>query len=308
MNIQRQHLHPRYWPIWLGLACGWLIAQIPYKLQMFCGRSLGRLLFYLSPERRHIAQVNINHCFPAYSALEKEELVQAHFQSLGCGFIETAMSWWTPTDKLKHLVQLQGQEHLVAALKHGKGVILLSAHFTTLEIGGRLLALSTPFHVLYRSHKNPVFENIMHHARCTHFEKAIPRNDMRSMIKSLKSNIPVWYAPDQDFGRKNAVFVPFFKIPTATITNTSRLAKISGAQVVPFFQKRLPNNQGYQLSLLPALDNFPSGDDVADTQRINEIIEQEVCKQPEQYLWVHRRFKTRPEEGSANFYNDEKPN
>jgi len=216
------------------------------------------------------------------------------------------MCWWTPTDKLILLFQLQGKEYLDAALAKGKGVILLSAHFTTLEIGGRLLAINTPFHVLYRSHKNPLFEAIMHQARSTHFEKAIPRNDMRGMIKSLKANTPVWYAPDQDFGRKNAVFVPFFNIPAATITSTSRLAKITGAQVVPFFQQRLPHDQGYQLNLLPALDNFPCGDDKIDTRRINEIIEQQIRKQPEQYLWVHRRFKTRPEGESGLYQADSK--
>ena len=301
LHIPKHYLHPRYWLIWLSLACAWLIAQMPYKLQMFCGRALGQCLLYLSPKRKKIAQTNIRLCFPALNEQAQLDLVKKHFLSLGCGFVETAMSWWTPAHKLMSLIQLSGKEHLDKALAEGKGVILLSAHFTTLEIGGRLLALNTPFHVLYRSHKNPVFEHIMHHARCTHFEKAIPRDDMRGMIKSLKANTPVWYAPDQDFGIKNAVFVPFFNIAAATTTGTSRLAKLTGAQVVPFFQQRLANNQGYQLTILPALEQFPSDDNVVDSQRINTLIEQQIIKQPEQYLWVHRRFKTRPE-GEDKFY------
>ena len=212
------------------------------------------------------------------------------------------MSWWGGEQPLRKLAHLEGLEHLHRALQQGKGVILLSAHFTTLEIGGRLLSMQAPFHVMYRPHKNAAFEATLQTARSRHFEKAIPRGDLRGMLKSLRENTPVWYAPDQDYGREQSVFVPFFGISTATITGTSRLARISKAAVVPFFQTRLPGTQGYQLTLYPALKDFPGDSIEADTARINTLIEARVREQPDQYLWAHRRFKTRPE-GEAGVYD-----
>lgn len=295
MNNSRSPTHPRYWPVWLGLALGWLLAQAPYSLQMACGKLLGRLAWHFAARRRHIAETNIRLCFPGLSPAEQQQLVKDHFNSLGQGIVETAMSWWTPASRLKPLAHIEGLEHLDRALEQGKGVILLSAHFVNLEIGGRLLALHRPFHVLYREHKNPAFESVMRKAREHHFEKAISRDDMRGMIRSLKQNMPVWYAPDQNYGRENSVFVQFFGQTAATITATSRLARMTGAQVVPFFQYRRTEGDGYQLQLLPALQDFPTDDEAADSQRINDLIESLVRQHPEQYLWVHRRFKTQPQ-------------
>ncbi len=285
----------------LGLGLMWCVAQLPFGLQRMLGQGLGWLLRVSARRRRHITRVNLALCFPERSNAQRETLLRAHFQSLGMAIVETAMCWWTPSRRLQPLLQLTGLEHLQAALQAGRGVILLSAHFTTLEIGGRLLSLRTPFHVLYRAHKNPVFEAVMKRAREAHFDTAIARDDMRGMLRSLKANMPVWYAPDQDFGREQAVFVPFFGIPAATLTATSRLARISGAAVVPFFPRRLPDGRGYALELLPALTDFPSADERADAARINTLIEAQVRNTPEQYLWAHRRFKTRPE-GEADVY------
>lgn len=294
-------LSPRYWPVHIGMAAGWLAAQLPFRLQMLLGRSLGTLAYYLMPGRRRIARTNLGLCFPERDTAARRRLLRVHFRSLGLGVIETAMSWWTPTQQLHGLAKLEGLEHLHTALAAGKGVILLSAHFTTLEIGGRLLALQAPFHVLYRRHKNAAFEAVMQRARARHFEKAISRDDMRGMLKSLKANMPVWYAPDQNYGAEHSIFVSFFNIPASTITATARLARISGARVVPFFQERLPGTQGYRLRLYPALEHFPTEDEAADTQRINNLIEAEIRKIPAQYLWAHRRFKTRPP-GAAPIY------
>lgn len=273
----------------------WLLAQLPFRAQMFIGARLGDLLRWLAPRRRRIAETNLRLCFPGRNPAERARLIKAHFRSMGMGSVETAMSWWTPERRLRHLVRIEGLEHLTHALEQGRGVILLSGHFTSLEIGGRLLSLFAPFHVLYRQHKNPLFEAVMRRARERHFDKAIPRDDMRGMIRSLKDNMPVWYAPDQDYGREKSVFAPFFGIPAATITATSRLAKASGAAVVPFFQTRLPDGGGYILRLYPALQGFPGQDAVEDARRVNRIIEEQILAMPEQYLWVHRRFKTRPE-------------
>jgi len=287
-------VHPRHWPVWLGVGLGRVAGRFPYPWQMACGRAIGRLALHLMPRRRHIAQVNLSLCFPQLNEGERLQLVGDHFESLGMGLVETAVAWWAPEHRLRSLARIQGLEHLRNALQRGRGVILLSAHFTTLELGGRLLAAQVPFHVLYRQHKNPLIEHVMRKRRKAHFERAIPRGDIRALLLSLKANMAVWYAPDQNYGREHSLFVPFFGVPAATITATARLARASGAAVVPFFPKRLPDNRGYQLALYPALSDFPSGDDSADAQRINIVIERAIREMPEQYLWAHRRFKTRP--------------
>ncbi|MDP1708716.1 MAG: LpxL/LpxP family Kdo(2)-lipid IV(A) lauroyl/palmitoleoyl acyltransferase [Gammaproteobacteria bacterium] len=288
-------LAPRFWPTWLLLGIMWLIAQLPYRAQLATGNMLGRMMYYASPPRRHIAAVNLRLCFPELSEPERATLLRRHFASLGMSAVETAMSWWTPDKKLRRLAHIEGLEHLEQAGKMGRGVILLSGHFTTLEIGARLLVMQVLFHAMYREHKNPLFEAVMRRARERHCEYAIPRGDVRALLNSLKMGLPVWYAPDQNYSSKNTVFVPFFGVPASTTTATSRLARMSGAAVVPFFQHRLPGTQGYALTLLPALAGFPSEDVEADTLRINQLIEAQIRKAPEQYLWVHRRFKTRPE-------------
>jgi KDO2-lipid IV(A) lauroyltransferase len=284
----------RYWPTWLGLGLLWCLTRLPYSWQTGIGRLLGNTFRLFASNRKHIAQVNFSLCFPELSEQQRQRLLVDHFTSLGIAVMETAMSWWATERQLEKLVKIDGLQHLHAALQGGKGVILLSAHFTTLEIGGRLLALHAPFHVMYRKHKNPVIERVMRNARIRNFDKAIPRKDLRAMLQSLKQNLPVWYAPDQDYGAKHSIFAPFFGIPAASITASSRIARMSGAAIVPFFQTRLPDNRGYQLTLYPALQDFPGEDIEQDTRRINQLIEARIREQPEQYLWVHRRFKTRP--------------
>jgi KDO2-lipid IV(A) lauroyltransferase len=294
-TFSRDMLHPRYWLTWAGLGVGWLVAQLPYSLQMRLGRLLGKVVQKSSKRRERIARINLELCFPEKSAAEISRIVDENFASVGMASIEIVMSWWSPHNKLEKLVHIEGLEHLEKALEQGKGAILLSAHLTSMEMGGRLLSMFHPFHPLYRKHKNPVFELVMHRSRSNHTDKAIERGDMRGMMRSLKQNVAIWYAPDQNYGSEQSIFVNFFGQPASTITATSRLAGIYGSPVVPFFQQRLPNNQGYKLTIYPALENFPTEDIAADTQRINNIIEAEIRKMPEQYLWSHRRFKTRPE-------------
>ena len=288
-------LHPKYWITWLGLGLGWLAAKLPYGMQISLGRLIGKLIFRTSGRRVHIARTNLKLCFPDMSDAEREKLLSENFESMGIAVMEVVMSWWSSDKQLKQLVKIEGLHHLQEALALDKGVILLSAHFTTMEIGGRLLSLFSPFHPLYRQHKNPVFEYVMHKSRSRHTQKAIERGNMREMVRSLRKKMAVWYAPDQDYGMEKSIFVNFFNVPAATITATIRLAQLNNSPVVPFFQRRLDNNQGYLLSIYPAVENFPSDDIYADTQRINQIIEDEILKMPEQYLWAHRRFKNRPD-------------
>jgi len=271
-----------------------LVTRLPFSWQMVAGSLIGRLAYHLARSRRHIAEVNIRLCFTNLDANQADALVKAHFLSVGKGIVETALCWWGRESPLQKKRILLGGEHLQHGLQHGKGVILLSAHFTTLELGGRLLALDTRFHVLYRQHKNPLFETVMHRARKRRFEKAIAHDNTRALLASLKDNMPVWYAPDQNHAGPQSVFVPFFGVPASTLAATNRLAKVSGAAVVPFFQMRLPGNQGYLLLLCPALTDFPGNDPETDAARINRLLEDVIREMPEQYLWLHRRFKTRP--------------
>jgi len=288
-------LHPRYWLLWMGLGVMRLVALLPYRLQMALGSALGWFMYHFARERRTFAVINLELCFPEMTPTQRHSLLRKHFDALGKGMIETAIAWWTPIRRLQKLHNVDGFNHLNAALEQGNGVILLGAHFTTLEIGSRLLALHIPYTAMYREHNNPLFDAVMRKRRESYFDATHERKDVRGTLRSLKANKAVWYAADQDYGRQHSVFAPFFGVPAALITATARLSKLSGAPVVPFFQTRREDGSGYDLKLLPAIENFPSEEDVADATLLNHIIEEEIRLQPAQYLWVHRRFKTRPD-------------
>ncbi len=291
----RAFLHPRYWLTWIGLGLLWLVVQLPWSWQMWLGKVFGLLMHYTLPRRRFICCVNLNLAFPELSHAAREQLTREHFISLGQGIIELGLSWWGNLARLNERTQIEGMANLQTALQQG-GVVLLSAHFTSLELGGRLLAQYLPLHVVYRPHQNPLIEWRTTALRAKRYGKAIPRNNIRDMIRSLQHGFTVWYAQDQNFSHKNGIFAPFFNIPAATNTATSRLAKLGQAQVVPFFTLRTPT--GYCLRFLPALENFPSDAMLQDTTIINHIIEQQVREFPAQYLWTHRRFKDKPEGGN----------
>ena len=295
-------LAPRYWPIWLGLGLMKLMAALPFSWQLAIGGQTGRWIGKIARRRRRIAEINLALCFPELSPTQRAALLEAHFAALGIGLFETAMAWWAPDDKLRGLARVEGLEHLQQALDRGKGVILLTGHFTPLELGARFITWHQPFHAMYRSHKNLLYEAVMRRERERAGFPPMPHEDLRGLLRAFKKGRAVWYAPDQNHGRRNSVFVPFFGIPACTITATSRLAALSDAAVVPYFPRRLPGTAGYEVVILPALENFPSGDLTADTQRINELLEHYIRQAPEQYLWVHRRFKTRPPD-SPNLYN-----
>lgn len=279
----------------------WASAQLPLRPAQAVGRALGAAFYALSARRRFIAGVNLELAFADCDGTERRQLLRHHFASAGMGFIETALSWWGPRRRMARLARIEGIEHLHEALAGGRGAILFSAHFTSLEIGGRLLAEHIPLHVIYRAHENPLFERIMSANRERRYGKAMPREDMRGMIRSLKAGHAVWYASDQNYGHKHSVFAPFFGVPCATNTATSRIAKISGAPVVPFFTTRLTQAQGFLLHFGPPLEHFPSEDALADATRLNTLIEAHVRRFPEQYLWMHRRFKDHPEGGPDRY-------
>ncbi len=265
---------------------------------MLIGRLFGKLIYRLQGKRRRIAQINIHTCFPKLSTEEQEVVVKKHFESLGMSIIESGMSWWKSNKSLKHLANIKGQEHIEAALAQQRGVILLSAHFNSLEMVSPLITSNTNYalQAVYQANSNPLLEKIITDGRKNNAESLITHTDIRQMIRALKQKKIVWYTPDQGYAGKFSEMVPFFNTPAASNTATSRLAKISGAAVVPFFIRQKSDNSGYVLTFLPALDNFPTNDSIADTERYHRLIENEIRKAPEQYLWIHRRFKNRPAE------------
>jgi len=296
-------LHPRFWLLWLGLGLLWLLVQLPYAALLRLGRLLGALMYRVAGARRRIARRNLELCFPRLDEAARERLLKDNFASTGIAFFEMAMSWWWPRARLQRLAHIEGLEHLQAAQAEGRGVILMALHFTTLEIGAALLGQRHTIDGMYREHKNPLFDYIQRRGRERHNldASAIEREDVRGMLKVLRAGRAIWYAPDQDYGRKQSLFVPLFGIPAATVTATTKFARLGRALVLPFTQERLADGSGYRLVIHPPLADFPGESEEADCLRINRWVEQVVSATPEQYLWAHRRFKTRPE-GEASLY------
>ncbi|CRM12190.1 MULTISPECIES: lipid A biosynthesis lauroyl acyltransferase [Pseudomonas] len=295
--------HPRFWLLWLGLGLLWLMTLLPYRALLTIGRLLGAGMYRVAADRRRIAARNLELCFPEKSAKERKRLLKENFASTGIAFFEMAMSWWWPKSRLARLAHVEGLEHLKQAHLDGKGVILMALHFTTLEIGAALLGQKHTIDGMYREHGNPLFDFIQRRGRERHNldSLAVERDDVRGMLKLLRSGRAIWYAPDQDYGAKQSIFVPLFGIQAATVTATSKFARLGKALVMPFTQERLADGSGYRLVIHPPLSDFPGESDEVDCLRINQWVEASVRECPEQYLWTHRRFKSRPP-GEAKLY------
>ncbi|MCP8686255.1 LpxL/LpxP family Kdo(2)-lipid IV(A) lauroyl/palmitoleoyl acyltransferase [Marinobacterium sedimentorum] len=290
---QPPYWHPRFGLTWLGMGLLWLLNRLPYAGQLTLGRTFGKILYLVARGRRHVVEVNVRLCFPELDAEKQRHLTREIFINNGIGVFETAMAWWSPKQWFRHRTVLKGREHLDAALARGKGVILLGAHFSTLDLGGLLFSEFYPVDAMYRRHNNPLMEEIITRSRGRYFGQAIERSDIRSVIRALRKNHIIWYAPDQDFGIKQSVYAPFFGVPAATITATTRLVKLNDSPILMLAQHRLPDDS-YELELLPVIEPFPSGNEEADATRINAELERAIRKDPAQYMWVHKRFKTHP--------------
>jgi KDO2-lipid IV(A) lauroyltransferase len=282
---------PRYWPTWLALGVMRLVVMLPYPAILAAGRALGRLARRLPLPYVRIARRNLELCLPELAPAAREDLLRRHFESLGIGALESALTWWSTDERLAALSQIDGLEHLEAALARGRGAIVLLAHFTTLQIGARILNVRIPINVLYRPTKNELLAAVSGGSFGRNARKAILRDDVRGMITALKRNEIVWYAADQSYRKKGAVMVPFFGHPAATNVFTSRLAQMTGAAVLYYATERLPGTAGWRGVIEPAFEGFPSGDAVADTLRYHARIEAQVRRMPDQYWWIHRRFK-----------------
>ncbi len=289
------------WPAWLAVAFGWLIARLPLGALLWLGRGVGSSVHAFGGSRKRITEKNAELCFPELSTAERAEFVRGVFRHMGVGIVETAAAWLNPQRNLDDRFTVTGLEHLQAAVAEQRGVVLLGGHFAVLDIIAGTLARNASVVPIYRRNKNPVWEWLQLSGRGAHFSEIIERSDTRAILRALKQNKVIWYAADQDYGRKHSVFAPFFGVQAASITGTARFARLRNSPVLLMSHFRDLETGSYELRFSEPLSGYPSDDDVADATRINALIEAEVRLHPRQYLWVHRRFKTRPE-GEAPFY------
>lgn len=299
-------LLPQYWLTWLGFGIWWLVAQLPYGLQKKLGKLMGKVMALFAKRRIAIAKRNLELCFKELNPSELDLLLKRHIESLGMSFFEIGLAWFASRKKLEKLVTYEGMDYLKQAEKDNVGVVLMTMHSTHLDLGASFMNLQHSIDGSYRAHDNPVYDFIQHRCR-ERFNPdttAIETGDVRGVIKHLRRGRAVWYAPDQDYGKKAGklnVFIPFFGVTAACISSTGDFARTGKARVIPFFCIR--EDKGYKIIIQPPLSDFPTDDKIADTTKVISVIENAIRMAPEQYLWVHRRFKTRPE-GEPNLYAD----
>jgi KDO2-lipid IV(A) lauroyltransferase len=292
-------LSPRNWPAWLLIGLGWTVARWPLRLQRALGPALGGLLFHVLRGRRRAAAINLALCFPELDDAARANLLRRNFRELGLGLFEFLRAWWgrLPAPDECHL---EGLEHLDAARAGGRGAILVSAHFTTLEISMRLLCQHIPLAGMYRPHEQPAMEWAVRRGRMRHAAAMFARDELRPALRHLKQGGLLWFAPDQETRRGDSVFVPFFGQSAWSLTSTHQLARLSGAAVLPLFHERLADGR-YRIRIEPMLEDFPGSDATADTARVMATLEGLIRRCPEQYLWLHQRFKRQPD-GSTRRY------
>lgn len=293
-GMPKELLLPKYWLLWVAIGLMKVLTFLPFRVQMSIGTGIGLLLHKLAASRRNIVEVNIRLCFPEKSPAEQAELVRQTFIDNGRGLMETMIAWFRRPDYLLQKTHFHGFEQLEQAQSEGRGVMLLGAHYSMLDLAGALVSNRVHVNVSYRPQDNAVMNYIMERGRDRLYDECFTRKDIRSFIRTLKSGKILWYAQDQDFGRKNSVFVDFFGVPAATITATSRIAKAGNALVMPITYFRRPDLSGYDITVHAPLP-VPGTDDVSDAQIANAFLEQQLRQHPSQYLWLHQRFKTRPD-------------
>ncbi len=302
-KLKAAFCHPKYWLAWLGIFTLFISSFLPYSALLFLGRILGRSATFFAKKRGHIARRNIALCFPELSKKEIDKKVRLNFENSGIALLEMGMAWFWPSWRVRGLLKVRGVEHVEKAIINGQGIIFLGAHFLTLEMGARAVGLTQPCNAVYRKHSNAVLDYWFYWGRMREHKAMLDRKDFKGMLRALKNADALWYAPDHDYGKhKSSVFAPFFAVDNAnTVAGTSTLAKVKNSCVIPVFLKRLPGTEGYELVFYPALENFPSKDIIADTTVTNQQIEKMVLECDDQYMWMHKRFKTRPE-GESYFY------
>jgi Kdo2-lipid IVA lauroyltransferase/acyltransferase len=285
---------PRYWPTWALLGALHVAARLPVRWQLKLGRGLGRMLLPLNPRQRRVARRNLELCFPELDAAQRATLLERHFEAVGMSFVEMGVGWFTPIDRLLGRVDVVGREHLDRALATGRGALLFTAHFTTLEVGVAMLeALAPRASCMYRPQRNAMMDMMILRGRNRFAREQIPRDNVRALLRNLRDNYAVVYLPDQTYLGKQSEVLPFFGEPAVTNTATSKLARISGTTVLPYLFRRLPNGR-YRIDIGPPLPGLPSDDATVDTLRLFAALEAYIRQAPEQYLWLYKKFKGRP--------------
>lgn len=277
-----------------GMALVWLLHFLPLGVLAKLGEWVGMLLFVLGRERREVARTNLRLCFPQWNEDKRETILRKHFRAFGRNLLEHGILWWSSRERIEKLVRIEGLENWQAVRK--QPVIWLAPHFVGLDMGGVRITSEFPLVSMYSQQKNSLVNGLLLHGR-TRFGASIlvsRQEGVRPIINALREGVPFYYLPDMDFGPRDSLFVPFFGVPAATIPGLSRLARMTGAKIVPCVTRQLPGAAGYVLRFYPAWEDFPGDSVEADTRRMNAFIEERVLEIPEQYFWLHKRFKTRP--------------
>ena len=294
-KFSRQLLHPRYFLLWCGIAALYVVVQLPYRCLNTLGPLVGRLAMKVMTERVYVAARNLQLCFPEKSEAERAQLLKKNFESVGMALFETGMAWFWSDQRVKKHFKVTGLEHISKAQQEGKGILLLGVHFLTLELGARIFGIYNPGIGVYRPNNNPLLDWLQTYGRMRSNKAMINRRDVKGMLRALKQGDILWYAPDHDYGPKSSVFAPFFAVEQAASTKGSyALIRMGQPAIIPFLARRLANNQGYEMVILPAAEDIPLDSDVGTATALNRLVERCVMMAPEQYMWLHRRFKTRP--------------
>ncbi|MEY0453148.1 LpxL/LpxP family Kdo(2)-lipid IV(A) lauroyl/palmitoleoyl acyltransferase [Proteus vulgaris] len=302
--FKKSFLQPKYWLTWFGIGLLYILVLLPYPVIYWLGTRLGRFSKVFLKKRVQIAERNLELCFPQMPKSEREALVNKNFESVGMGLFETGMAWFWPEWRVKRWFKVSGFENVSMIQEKGQGILLIGIHFLTLELGARIFGIYNPGVGVYRPNDNPVMDWLQTWGRLRSNKFMIDRKDVKGMIRSLKAGEIVWYAPDHDYGPRKSVFVPLFAVDkAATTTGTYILARTSKPALIPFTPKRLPEGKGYELIISPPVADFPVDNEENAAKAMNKVVEQEILRAPDQYMWLHRRFKTRPE-GDASLYNE----
>ncbi|WP_311750254.1 Kdo(2)-lipid IV(A) acyltransferase [Proteus columbae] len=302
--FKKSFLQPKYWLTWFGIGLLYILVLLPYPVIYWLGTRLGRFSKVFLKKRVQIAERNLELCFPQMPKSEREALVNKNFESVGMGLFETGMAWFWPEWRVKRWFKVSGLENIQKVKDSGQGILLIGIHFLTLELGARIFGIYNPGVGVYRPNDNPVMDWLQTWGRLRSNKFMIDRKDVKGMIRSLKAGEIIWYAPDHDYGPRKSVFVPLFAVDkAATTTGTYILAKTSNPALIPFTPKRLPEGKGYELIISPPVADFPTDNEENTARAMNKVVEQEILRAPDQYMWLHRRFKTRPE-GDASLYNE----
>ncbi|MGP1939223.1 MAG: LpxL/LpxP family Kdo(2)-lipid IV(A) lauroyl/palmitoleoyl acyltransferase [Arsenophonus sp. ET-DL9-MAG3] len=298
------YLYPKYWITWVGIALLYLLVLLPYPIIYWLGIRLGRLSKFFLKKRLQIAKRNLKLCFPYMKEQQHQKMVNKNFESVGMGLFETGMAWYWSDRRVQRWFTIKGQNNIEKIQLKGKGIIVVGVHFLTLELGARIFGILNPGIGVYRPNNNPVINWLQTRGRLRSNKFLLDRKDVKGIVRNLKQGEILWYAPDHDYGPKKSVFVPFFAVKyTATTIGTHVIAKLADPAMIPFTPRRLTKAKGYELLIQPAIINFLQQDEISTATFMNKLIEKKIMQAPDQYMWLHRRFKTRPD-GMPSLYGD----